>query len=169
RGDAMRMRSLVVPVAGGLAVAASLFLAGCNGCSPSGGDGWPDRPGPKVAASFAPIQCFALNVAGDDAVVRPVMTTQGPHEFTPGPADIRMIARADLFVINGLQLDDRPANQMVSGSGNKGVRVVNLGAKLPEAMLREGEKEEHGHEGHDQKHEGHHHEHGAHDPHIWMG
>jgi ABC-type Zn uptake system ZnuABC Zn-binding protein ZnuA len=160
----MRMRSLLVPAV----VAAVAVGALVPGCSSPVADGWPDRPGPKVVASFAPIQCFALNVAGDDAVVRPAMTTQGPHHFEPGPADVRLLTRADLFLINGLQLDDSLGKKMVTGSGNKNLRLVNLGAKLPEAMLIEGGcaccAEGHKHDGH-----AHDHEHGLHDPHVWMG
>jgi ABC-type Zn uptake system ZnuABC Zn-binding protein ZnuA len=158
----MRLHSLLAPAVLAL-VAAGAFV---GGCAPAGGDGWPEQPGPKVVASFAPIQCFAMNVAGGDAVVRPVMVAQGPHHFVPGPADARMLARADLFVINGLQLDDQIGKKLVTGSGNRSLRLVNLGAKLPEDMLIEGGcaccAEGHAHEGHD-------HEHGTHDPHVWMG
>lgn len=160
----MRARSVLVPAIAILTAAAGVFVAGCT---PAAGDGWPDRPGPKIVASFAPIQCFALNVAGEDAVVRPAMTTQGPHHFEPGPADVRMLAKADVFFINGLLLDDPLAKRMVNGSGNKSLRLVNLGAKLPEHLLIEGGCCGHDH-GHDHGHH-HDHEHGDIDPHIWMG
>jgi ABC-type Zn uptake system ZnuABC Zn-binding protein ZnuA len=164
----MKPRSLFLPVVV-MAVGAGLVAGGCtSGVS----DGWPDRPGPKVVASFAPIECFAKNMAGDDAVVRAMMTTQGPHEYSAGPADARMVGRADLLFVNGLMLDEREAKKMADGSGNKALRFVNLGSKLPDALLLEmgdHDGDEHDKGGH--KHEGHKHDHqhGAHDPHIWMG
>lgn len=151
----MRPRTLIALV---FPVAAAVVA----GCTPPGGDGWPDRPGPRVVASFAPIQCFALNVAGDDAAVRQLMTTQGPHDFQPGPADARLLAKADLLFINGLQLDDTTCKKMAGMSGSKALKVVPLGARLPDNMLLEGEKDDHDHAGHA-------HEHGSHDPHVWMG
>ena len=51
----------------GVILLAALLPFGCG----SGPDGvWPDRPGPKVVVSFAPVYCWAVNVAGDDAVVK---------------------------------------------------------------------------------------------------
>src|SRR4051812_36981403 len=120
-----------------LLIALALVVALAPGCTLAGGDGWPDPPGPKGVASFAPVQCFALNVAGDDAVVRPAMTTQGPHHFEPGPADVRMLARADMLLINGLQLDDQVGKKLATGAG-KNFKLVNLGARLPDSMLLEG-------------------------------
>jgi len=160
----MRLHPLHVPAIALVGTACALVY----GCAPAAGDGWPDRPGPKVVASFAPIECFALNVAGDDAVVRQLMTSQGPHEFVPGPADARMLSKADLFFINGLTLDDAKCNPMARMSGNRKLKLVNLGAKLPDDLLEIGggdcckTEPAHGHEGHA-------HEHGTHDPHIWMG
>src|SRR5579885_3165037 len=104
-------------VIGLLAVVA---VIGCGGSGPT----WPDRPGPKVVASFPPIYCFAVNVAGDDAAVKSAMTSQGPHEFDPKASDARLLRRADLFFINGLGLDDRIAQRLRSGSGNPNLKLI---------------------------------------------
>src|SRR5215204_157592 len=77
----------------------TVALPGCGGIPD---DGWPkDKPGPKVAVSFAPLYCFAVNVAGDDAVVRNLLTSSGPHHFQPTDRDARLLRRADLFFVNG--------------------------------------------------------------------
>lgn len=131
------------------------------GCTDSGG-GWPDGPGPKVVASFPPIYCFAANVAGEDAVVRSAMTSHGPHHFDPTPADARRLGGATLFLVNGLGLDDRAAKKMIAGSGNRGLTLIDLGAKLDPKELEEGACN-HDHDG-----PGHKHEHGP-DPHVWLG
>lgn len=133
-----------------------VLLAGCTSAT---GDPWARTTGKKVVASFAPVQCFALNVAGPDAAVKGIMTTQGPHDFQPGPADARVLTGADLLFLNGLGLDDTRMKQLVAGVGSTKLTVVTLGAKLPDAMLVEGECHHADHAGH---------EHGK-DPHIWTG
>jgi zinc transport system substrate-binding protein len=141
----------ILTVAAGLAV----LPLGCGG----GGDGWPERPGPKVVVSFAPIYCWAANVAGDDALVKNMMTTTGPHDFNPTDTDARLVQNADLFFINGLGLDDGTAAKVKVG--NPKLRVVELGATIPAGELLEGVCR-HQHHGHD-----HPHEHGP-DAHLWM-
>lgn len=138
-------------------LAATIPLAGCGGSAPV----WPERPGPKVMASFPPLYCFALNVAGDDAVVKTAMSNQGPHHFDPKPSDARRITQADLFVINGLGLDDVIARKMKGGSGNPDLRIVDLGERFKPEELEEGVCM------HDHDH-AHAHDHGK-DPHVWLG
>jgi ABC-type Zn uptake system ZnuABC Zn-binding protein ZnuA len=141
----------------GLALALGLLPSGCGG----GDDVWPDRPGPKVVVSFAPVYCWAVNVAGDDAVVKNMMTTTGPHDFNPTDTDARLVRRADLFFINGLGLDNDLAGAVKRGSGNNRLAVIDLGARLPADQLLEGQCN-HDHAGHDHKHD-----HGT-DPHVWL-
>src|SRR6185437_8786091 len=154
--SAKSLRWLLIP---GLLFAFALpFLGvGCGGSSPV----WDaNRAGPKVVVSFAPLYCFAANVAGDDAQVKAVMTTTGPHEFNPSDTEARLLSGADLFFINGLQLDNGLADTMQRGSGNKRLKIVDLGGRIPADRLLKGQAHEHGH--------AHEHAHGAHDPHIWL-
>lgn len=141
-------------------------LAMTVGCSPADqSDGWPAKPGPKVLTSFAPIQCFAMNVAGDDATVRVVFDEEGPHHIKDNPNHVKVFAGADVLFINGLGLEDRNVKTLQKGTSKK-VPVVSLGKALPEDLLIVGGcdccKEEEGAEEHD-------HDHGDHDPHIWLG
>src|SRR5262245_62000126 len=88
--SSQRSRRLIAPVSVILALFAAvvLMIPGCGG----GDDGWPkDHPGPKVVVSFAPLYCFAVNVAGDDAVVRNMLTTSGPHHFNPTAAEAKLV------------------------------------------------------------------------------
>ncbi|VTU02747.1 metal abc transporter substrate-binding protein : Uncharacterized protein OS=Selenomonas infelix ATCC 43532 GN=HMPREF9334_00356 PE=4 SV=1: TroA [Gemmataceae bacterium] len=142
-------------------VAGVLVAPGCNGPVD---DGWPsDKPGVKVVVTFAPLYCFAVNVAGDDAVVRNLLTSTGPHHFNPTDKDARTLRRADLMFVNGLGLEgDKPA-KMRAGSGNKGLKIVELGAKIPADRLCEGACT-HDHGDGDEHHD---HNHGT-DPHVWL-
>jgi ABC-type Zn uptake system ZnuABC Zn-binding protein ZnuA len=146
----------------------SFILAVQAGCSKLP-DPWENRPGTRVVASFTPIHCFALNVAGEDANVKTLMTDRGPHHFTSGPRDVRLLEGANLFLINGLQLDNGLAEKMMKGCRNSSLKLVEAAAGIPEKDLHEGgccdhdADEDHGH---DHVHE---HEHGRFDPHVWLG
>jgi ABC-type Zn uptake system ZnuABC Zn-binding protein ZnuA len=130
------------------------------GCSPRD-DVWPkDHSGPKVVVTFAPLYCFAINVAGEDAVVRNMMTTSGPHHFHPTDKDARLLQRADFFFINGLGLEGDKPGTLARSSGNQKLKVVDLGAMIPDRLLLEGScHHDHG--------DGQHHDHGK-DPHVWL-
>jgi len=133
------------------------------GCGESGPD-WPAKPGPKVVASFPPLYCFAASVGGDDVAVKPAMTSQGPHHFDPKRSDNLLLSKADLFFINGLSLDEKPTEKMVSGSGNKSLKLIDLGARFEKKDLKKtrhmDDEEEDGHD-----HAGHVH---TVDPHVWL-
>jgi ABC-type Zn uptake system ZnuABC Zn-binding protein ZnuA len=144
-----------------LAAVVPLVFLGCVGKPPEAADPlWPaDHKGPKVVVSFAPLYCFAVNVAGDDAVVRNVMTTTGPHDFSPTERDVRVVTKADLFFVVGMGLDDSQAERMKEGSGNTNLKIIELAEKLPKDKLCEG-KCNHAHHGDDHKHDL--------DPHVWL-
>src|SRR3954469_24925522 len=98
------------------AMIVSAVVAGCAvllpGCRGTRDDGWPkDKTGPKVVVSFAPLYCFAVNVADDDAPVRNPLTATGPHHVNPTDKDARLIRRANIFFVNGINLEgDKPEN-----------------------------------------------------------
>jgi zinc transport system substrate-binding protein len=145
----------------------ALLLALAPGCQSKpddakGGGNWPAGDRPKVVVSFAPLYCFAAAVAGDDAVVRNVMTNSGPHDFVPTKDDAKLVTGADLFFCVGLGLDEDKALAMKSTSGNTNLKVVQLGSRVDPKKLLEGSCT-HDHsdgKGHDHKH--------GHDPHLWL-
>jgi zinc transport system substrate-binding protein len=140
-----------------------LSLAGLPGCHQTP-DPWPEKPGPRVLTSFAPLYCFALNVAGEDANVLCVMGETGPHEFDPTPRDAAAVKRADLFVINGLDLDDTVARKMKRGGQNSALEIVMASDGIPKDRLVEGTCNC-GHEKHEKEDADHVHI----DPHVWLG
>jgi ABC-type Zn uptake system ZnuABC Zn-binding protein ZnuA len=160
----------------GAAVAAAIVLPlSCGGGSgPWDGLGGP----PRVVATFAPLDCFVQNVGGSHVAVLSLCTTDGPHDADPGVLGGQMLQKADLFVLNGLGLEDRFALRLADASNNPKVRglsgpgVVNLGDRLLKAGLVDkfGEHDEHEEHGHAKAEEGHgHEEHGEYDPHVWLG
>jgi ABC-type Zn uptake system ZnuABC Zn-binding protein ZnuA len=138
-----------------------LIVIGCVGGRPEkANDPWQGSEGKtKVVVSFAPLYCLATNVAGDDAVVKNVMTTTGPHDFNPTDADVRLVAKSDIMFIIGLGLDERQAEAMKTGSGNDKLTLVELAEKLPKDKLCEGHCDHADHDA-DHKHDT--------DPHVWL-
>ena len=160
----MRRRTLVPCALMGVAVA-SLLVIGCPRGASS--DPWANAGSkPKVLVSFAPLYSFAVNVAGPDADVKCLLTTSGPHNH--GDASSRQIDLArgcDVFIVNGLGLEDEADGivaKLEKVAANPNWNVLNLGSKIDESWLREGECH-HNHA----EHAAGEHEHGT-DPHVWL-
>ncbi|MCI0699949.1 MAG: zinc ABC transporter substrate-binding protein [Planctomycetia bacterium] len=137
-----------------------LFILGCK--KDNAATQWPaDKTGPKVVVSFAPLYCFAVNVAGDDATVKNVMTTTGPHHFQPTDAEIKLLTQADIFFILGLELDEASATKMKKGSGNENLKLIELGKAIPAEKLCEGKCNHHPDEDIDPDHK-------HIDHHVWL-
>ena len=141
-------------------VAAAGALVG--GCRPDTTPLWPAAAGPKVVASFPPIASLAMGVAGPDATVRTVMTSQGPHHFDATRAEAGLLRQADVLFLNGLDLDTRVGTRLAVAAGGRALKVVELGALVDKRALEEAAH----HEG--EAHAGHQHAHGR-DPHVWLG
>lgn len=139
------------------------LLAGCGRIE----DPWSDVPGPRVVTSFVPLYCFAKNVAGPDAQVICVMGDTGPHHFDPGPHHAVAIRRANLFVINGLGLDNSIARKLIRSSKNRDLLLVEAASNIPTSQLREGGCTC-GHD-HDEEHSKQDPSHVHYDPHVWLG
>jgi ABC-type Zn uptake system ZnuABC Zn-binding protein ZnuA len=133
-----------------------LTLGGCSKRE----DPWPEGKGKRVLVSFAPLYCFTKKVAGDDARVLCLLTSQGPHDYEPTANDALKVRKADLFFINGLALERKDfVERLKNNSGNKDLRVVAVAEALPKE-LKEKHEEEKGKD---------HHDHGEWDPHVWLG
>lgn len=139
------------------AVAVSVLFVGCNSAESE----WPARPGPKAVVSFAPVYCFVANVAGDDANIKNLMTTTGPHNFNPTDVEARLLRKADLFFINGLNLDNNAASTMQKGASNPALQVIDLSSTIDPSERLEGVC-------HHVHKPGEAHDHGE-DPHVWLG
>lgn len=133
-----------------------------SGCSRSV-DAWEETEGEgvRVLVSFPPLYCFARKVAGDHAKVISLTQTVGPHHYTPTSHDVILAAKADLFLVNGLGLDDW-ITQVKNSAGNKKLKVVKVAEAVPEKKrLERSHEHDHGH--------GHSHGDSPYDPHAWLG
>ena len=86
----------------------------------------------KILVSFPPLYAFTHAVAGDDAYVVCMLTTQGPHDYDGAPTDLFKVNKADLFIYNGLTLDDEFVRKMLVSHKNKSLVTLNVGEVLEE-------------------------------------
>ncbi|ERN42964.1 ABC-type metal ion transport system, periplasmic component/surface adhesin [Rubidibacter lacunae KORDI 51-2] len=152
----------------------------------------------QVVTTFLPVTQFTKAVVGDRAeVVQLLPANIGPHDYQAKPTDVQAIAKADVLVKNGLEIEFF-LEDPIDNAGNEALVVIDTSEgvsalasadehdehghdKHEEHGHDEHEHDEHGHDehGHDehdaspegkqQEHveEGHHH-HGEFDPHIWL-
>ena len=139
------------------------LLGGCN----TAPDYWTEaKPSQKkILVSFPPLYSFTHAVAGEDAYVLCMLTAQGPHGHDVAATDMLKVNKADLFIYNGLTLDELFVEKMLREHKNKSILTLNVGEVLNDKhhdlML-------HG-EGHVHVVGGVEHKHGEHDPHFWLG
>ena len=109
----------------------------------------------KSRFSFNALYEFAVAVGGDKAAVS-VIIPDGtePHDFEPKARDLAVLENADIFIVNGLGMDDW-ADDAVKAAGNTDIVVVDASAGVDAISIEE-------HEGENEA------EHGAYDPHIWL-
>ena len=115
----------------------------------------------RIVTSFLPIQSHTLAIAGQNAeVVQLLGKDAGPHDFQLSPSDVKKLAEADLFIINGAGIEDW-LDDLVKKSGNKDLVIVDTskGVDLVESPEEVAIAGGHGH---------HHHQGDGGNPHIWL-
>ncbi len=84
----------------------------------------------RVTASVLPIADWARNVGGDRVSVSCVLSSgSSPHTFTPSPSDVTKLARADVFMMIGVGLEEW-AQDFIAAAGRRGLIVVKLGERI---------------------------------------
>ncbi len=119
----------------------------------------------RVICSFHPIYVFAQNVVpGVDSVKLNCLLPAniGPHDYTLTPGDMKKIAQADLFLINGLGLEEFISDTIKTT--NPKLRIIETSKDIKPILTRGAEDEESENE-HDE-HE--HHKHCMYNPHTWV-
>ncbi len=100
---------------------------------PAGARGAPRKPDPPlaVAASILPLADFARHVGGDRVRVE-VLVPPGasPHTYEPTPAQLALLSRARVLVLNGVGLEFW-ADKVVAAAHNPRLIVIRAAAGLP--------------------------------------
>lgn len=152
------------------------FLLAClASCGPQAGAPPEPQQRLRVIASFMPVYAHAARVAGDKAEVSMLLRADaGPHDYQLTPDDVKRLASADVFVINGAGIEEW-LEDLVKAAASPKLRVVDSSkglefASSPAAIEIPGTAggHDHGHHhDHDHAHHGHDHGDGA-NPHIWL-
>ncbi|HLI27229.1 MAG TPA: metal ABC transporter substrate-binding protein [Chloroflexota bacterium] len=80
----------------------------------------------KVLATVAPIADLVRNVADSRVdLIQLIPDGVDSHTFEPRPSDVRFIAEADLFVLNGLNLE-LPTQRLINANAKPGAQVLLL-------------------------------------------
>ena len=80
-----------------------------------------------VATTVAPISSLARNVGGDRIRLRGIVPdATNSHTFEPAPSDARILANADLIVVNGLHLE-QPTLELAEASKRAETPIKLLG------------------------------------------
>jgi zinc/manganese transport system substrate-binding protein len=145
---------------GGLLAAVLLAMQGCG--SSAARDPWGGTTKKRVLTSFTPMYCFTANVAGEFADVRCLMTSIGPHDFQPSIYEAKLLASADMFVVNGLGLEEF-LDSLVRNAGNGRIKICSAADAIPddEILMAPGVTHYHGDKLVTHK--------AGKDPHVWLG
>src|SRR6266850_5641359 len=78
----------------------------CSILAWSGPAAWATQPSIRVVVSFSILEDIVHEVGGSDVAVTSLIGRDAnEHVFEPSPDQVRLLAQARLFVINGLGLD----------------------------------------------------------------
>mgnify|MGYP000471325740 CR=1 FL=1 len=139
-----------------IALLSALALGSCAS-SPSGDPNTTQGDSKlQVTTTFVPMTNFTKAVAGDRAQVTQLMPNNiGPHDFQAKPEDIQKLAKADVLVMNGLEMEAF-LEDMVKNAGNSELAMVDSSEGIAVIPNEEehgdehkGEKDEHDHEDHE--------------------
>ena len=116
-----------------LAIVMSALACGSES-EPSGGDAGPNTEKLKVVSTVSPITSLVENIGGTAISVEGIVPEGvNSHTFEPAPSVARVMADADLIVLNGLFLEE-PSLNMAEASKSPEAIILTLGDK---AITRE--------------------------------
>jgi zinc transport system substrate-binding protein len=121
----------------------------------------------KVVTTFLPMTQFTKAVAGDRAKVTQLLPTNiGPHDFQAKPEDVQKLAKADVLVQNGLEMEEF-LEDLVKNAGNAKLKVIDSSTGVKTIANEAIKGHDHKQNANPKKEEAGH-EHGAFNPHIWL-
>lgn len=98
------------------------LLVACGQLSAPDGDGRL-----QVVTTVAPITSIVRNVGGDRIALQGIIPNGvDSHTFEPAPSDARLLAGADLILVNGLHLET-PTEKLAEANKQPKTQIVRLG------------------------------------------
>lgn len=140
----------------------------------------------RVGVTIYPLKDFAEAIGGDKVEVFSIIPDgSDAHSFDPKPKDLNDLVKSDIFIYNGLGMEEWIDSVLTTVEG-KDIKIVEAGHGVDEISLSEEDSHEHAEESeeeHDHDHEhaeeseehseeehdhDHDHDHGGVDPHTWL-
>ena len=124
----------------------------------------------RVGVTINPLKDFAEAIGGDKVEVFSIIPDgSDAHSFDPKPKDLKDLLNTNIFIYNGLQMEEWVDSVLGTIEGQD-VKVVEASKGIDTITIAE---EEHNHEeeAHDHENEeahDHDHDHGGVDPHVWL-
>lgn len=116
----------------------------------------------RVGVTINPLKEFAEIIGGDKVEVFSIIPNgSDPHNFDPKPKDMQSLTGSDIFIYNGLNMEDW-IDSILSTIEGKDIEIVNSskGVDIIEVSNEEHESES------AEEHADH--DHGLQDPHTWL-
>jgi zinc transport system substrate-binding protein len=163
---------LAVSALAKLTVGIALSLGGCATNPSSTSSESPQPPTAaadelQVVTTFLPITQFTKAVAGDRAEVTQLLPTNiGPHDFQAKPEDAQKLAKADVLVQNGLEMEEF-LEDLVKNTGNANLKMIDSSQGIKTIANEAIEGDDHDQDANQNKAEAEA-EHGAYNPHVWL-
>lgn len=132
------------------------------------------KQGTNVLCTIYPVWIFTANVVGDIEGVNLELllpADASPHGKGLRPKDMEKIARADIIIFNGYDVEfEMQIEDAIRRENPKAVKIIASEGVKPLFYQNEPEYDEHGdeHGEHHHEHEGHEHKPGSRDPHTWV-
>ncbi|MGG7142257.1 metal ABC transporter solute-binding protein, Zn/Mn family [Clostridium nigeriense] len=124
----------------------------------------------RVGVTISPLKDFAEAIGGDKVDVFSIIPDgSDAHSFDPKPKDLNNLISSDIFVYNGLGMEEWIDSVLGTVEG-KDVKVVEASQGIDAISVSEEELDDHDHEedDHDNEEDDHDHNHGGKDPHTWL-
>lgn len=139
------------------------ILISFSGC---GSKNLEDNKGEKlrVGVTISPLKDFAEAIGGDKVDVFSIIPDgSDAHSFDPKPKDLKDLINANIFIYNGLGMEEWIDSVLGTIEG-KDVKVVEASNGVDAINISE--EDSHEDEDHDDENEDH--NHGGKDPHVWL-
>ncbi|MGL5352716.1 MAG: metal ABC transporter solute-binding protein, Zn/Mn family [Cetobacterium sp.] len=116
----------------------------------------------RVGVTINPLKEFAEMIGGDKVEVFSIIPNgSDPHNFDPKPKDMKSLHDSDIFIYNGLNMEDW-IESVLNTIDKEDIQIVNSSDGVTVIELSEEDHSEETEEEHAD------HDHGSQDPHIWL-
>lgn len=147
-----------------------IFIFALTGCNNSNNEKDSERL--RVGVTISPLKYFLEEIGKDKVDVFSIIPDgSDAHTFDPKPKDLNELINSDIFVYNGLGMEEWIDSVLTTVDSEK-VKVVEATIGINPITINEEEDdheegEEHDHD-HEEESDDHEHSHGGLDPHTWL-